>query len=65
MKSHWSHFVLSRLLITGSVSKDSDCVPLSEVRGGVTVGAITGAVTDGAGVRVADTESVAAAFAAW
>ena len=47
------------------MSKDSDCVPLSEVRGGVTVGAITGAVTDGAGVTLADTESVAAAFAAW
>ena len=61
MKSHWSHFVLSMLLIPGSASKDSDCVPFSEVRGGVTVGVITGAMT----VMVADTESVAAAFAAW
>ena len=57
MKSHWSHFVLSRLSITGSVGKDSDCVSLSEVRRGVTAGVITGAVMTGVGVTVSDTES--------
>ena len=75
MRSHWSHFGLSRLSITGSVGIDLDCVPLYEVRSGVTVGVITGAVTTGVGVTaVSDTDAVAgvqdksgwlAAFVAW
>ena len=34
-----------------------DCVPLSEVRRGVTAGVIIGAVMTGVGVTVSDTES--------